>query len=196
MVSKENAIMKTPKCARRIRGVTALAAIAFSTLPAPSRAAVQGNGGSVTFDAMGPAGFKLQGKTSAVSVSETGGTVRVSVGLATLDTGIELRNRHMREKYLEVQKYPNAMLVVDRSTLRLPDEGRESTGSANGTITIHGQSRPVSFTYKVHRNREAFDVTGSVRVNMNDYGIQVPSYLGITVKPDVDIVAGFVAHDT
>ena len=118
------------------------------------------------------------------------------MGLATLDTGIELRNRHMREKYLEVQKYPNAMLVVDRSTLRLPDEGRESSGSANGTITIHGQSRPVSFTYKVHRNREAFDVTGSVHVNMNDYGIQVPSYLGITVKPDVDIVAGFVAHDT
>jgi polyisoprenoid-binding protein YceI len=188
--------MKTPKYARRIRGVTALAIVAFSTLPVASRAAVQGNGGSVTFDATGPAGFKLQGKTSAVSVSETGGTVRVNVGLATLDTGIELRNRHMREKYLEVQKYPNAMLVVDRSTLRLPDEGRESSGSANGTITIHGQSRPVSFTYKVHRNREAFDVTGSVHVNMNDYGIQVPSYLGITVKPDVDIVAGFVAHDT
>ncbi len=188
--------MNTPKCARRIVGATALAVLAFSTLPAASLAAVQGSGGSVTFDAKGPAGFNLEGKTSEVSVSETAGSVRVSVGLATLDTGIDLRNRHMREKYLEVQKYPSAVLVVDRSTLRLPDDGRDSSGAANGTMTIHGQSHPVSFEYKVHRARDAFDVTGTVHVNMNAYGIQVPSYLGITVKPDVDIAAAFVAHDT
>jgi polyisoprenoid-binding protein YceI len=191
--------MNTPKCARPILGATALAALAFSALsalPGVSLAAVQGSGGAVTFDAKGPAGFKLEGKTSDVSVSETAGTVRVSVGLSTLDTGIELRNRHMREKYLEVQKYPTAVLVVDRSTLRLPDDGRDSSGAANGTITIHGQSHPVSLEYKVHRARDAFNVTGAVHVNMNDYGIQVPSYLGITVKPDVDVAAVFVAHDT
>jgi hypothetical protein len=26
---------------------------------------------------------------------------------------------------------------------------------------------------------------------MNDYGISVPSYLGVTVKPDVDVSANF-----
>ena len=41
---------------------------------------------------------------------------------ASLDTGIDLRNKHMREKYLEVQKYPNAVLTVDRSTLHFPDD--------------------------------------------------------------------------
>jgi polyisoprenoid-binding protein YceI len=188
--------MNTPKCANRILGTTALAVLGFSALPAASMGAVQGSGGSVTFEAKGPAGFNLQGKTSDLSVSEMASAVRVSVGLATLDTGIELRNRHMREKYLEVQKYPSAVLVVDRSTLRLPDDGRDSAGTASGTITIHGQSHPASFEYKVHRVRDAFNVTGAMHVNMNDYGIQVPSYLGITVKPDVDIAAVFVAHDT
>jgi polyisoprenoid-binding protein YceI len=175
--------------------ILALLAVAYATLPAVSSAAVQANGGSVTVDCSGPAGLKIQGKTSDISVSETGGSVRVSVALATLDTGIDLRNKHMREKYLEVQKYPNAVLTVDRSTLHFPDDGKDGEGSANGTMALHGQTHPVVFKYKAHRNHDTFDVNGSVHLNMNDYGIVVPSYLGITVKPDIDVAAHFAAHD-
>ena len=32
---------------------------------------------------------------------------------------------------------------------------------------------------------------GTVHVNMNDFGITVPVYLGVTVKPDVDVSASF-----
>lgn len=38
-------------------------------------------------------------------------------------------------------------------------------------------------------------VRGSVRVNINDHGIAVPSYLGGTVKPDVDVELSFDAND-
>jgi polyisoprenoid-binding protein YceI len=179
----------------RTERILALVTVACTILPAVSGAALQCKGGSATFDASGPAGLKIEGKTSDVSVSETGGTVRVSVGLATLDTGIDLRNRHMREKYLEVQKYPNAVLVVDRSALHFPDDGKDADGSAKGTLSIHGQTRPVVFNYRAHRNHDVFDVNGTVRLNMNDYGITVPSYLGITVKPDIDVAAHFAAHD-
>jgi hypothetical protein len=32
---------------------------------------------------------------------------------------------------------------------------------------------------------------GKFRINMNDFGITVPVYLGVTVKPDVDVTANF-----
>jgi hypothetical protein len=34
-----------------------------------------------------------------------------------------------------------------------------------------------------------------MHLNMNDFGIQVPSYLGVTVKPDVDVAAQFEVTD-
>jgi polyisoprenoid-binding protein YceI len=63
-------------------------------------------------------------------------------------------------------------------------------------MTIHGQSRPMTFSYRAHRDHQSYDVTGSLRINIKDYGIDVPSYLGVTVKPDVDITVHYVATDT
>lgn len=151
---------------------------------------------SVTFTGTGPAGFRMEGKTPMLSIQEQGEALTFTVPLATLETGIALRDKHMREKYLETQKYPNAELVVARGALRFPEEGAETSASANGTLTIHGQSRPVTFTYRAKKAGGAFDVTGATHINMQDYGIHVPSYLGVTVKPDVDISVHFVAKDS
>ena len=172
-----------------------LIVIAWATLPATAEAVLRATGGAASFDASGPAGLKIQGKTSDVSVSETQGNVRVNVALANLDTGIDLRNHHMRDKYLEVQKYPEAVLVVEKASLRVPEDGKDSSASANGTMTIHGQTKPVTFTYKAHRDHDAVDVSGSAHIDIREFGIVVPSYLGITVKPGVDVAAHFVAHD-
>jgi polyisoprenoid-binding protein YceI len=178
---------------RHVLGSFCLTAI---TLSSTAFAALQTTAGSATFVAQGPAGLRIEGKTSDVHVSESQGQLHVSVGLANLDTGIALRNRHMREKYLEVQKYPSAELLVSRAALSLPQDGAGVSGTATGIMMIHGQSKPVSFTYRAHRDHQAYDVTGNVHVNITDYGIDVPSYLGVTVKPDVDIGVRYVANDT
>jgi polyisoprenoid-binding protein YceI len=176
-----------------VLGSICLSAVTFSST---GFAALQTTAGSATFVAEGPAGLRIEGKTSDVRVSESQGQVHVSVGLANLDTGIALRNRHMREKYLEVQKYPSADLLVSRAALSLPQDGADVSGTANGTMMIHGQSKPVSFTYRARRDHQAYDVTGNVHINVKDYGISVPSYLGITVKPDVEVAVRYVANDT
>jgi polyisoprenoid-binding protein YceI len=41
-------------------------------------------------------------------------TVRVEVDLASLDTGIPMRNKHMRENHLETSKYPKAVFEGGR----------------------------------------------------------------------------------
>jgi polyisoprenoid-binding protein YceI len=172
-----------------------LAGATLLVFPSAVLAALHADRGSASFDASGPAGLRIQGKTTDISVSEAKESVRVTVALANLDTGIDLRNRHMREKYLEVPKYPTATLDVPRSALHFPEEAHEIGGSASGSMTIHGHSRPAVFTYKARRDHDAIDVTGTTHIDMNDFGIVVPSYLGITVKPGIDISVHFVAHD-
>jgi polyisoprenoid-binding protein YceI len=146
---------------------------------------------TVQFTAVGPAGLTIVGTTHELDVRETETGVTVAVSLANLDTGIALRNRHMREKYLEVDKYPRAELSVARSDVRVPAAGAATSGDVDGTMVIHGVSRPVRLAYKARRDERGIHVTGSVHVNIKEHGIQVPSYLGVTVKPDVDVTLSF-----
>ena len=150
---------------------------------------------TVQFFATGPAGLKIVGAAHDLDVQEDGEKLRVSVPLANLDTGIALRNKHMREKYLEVGKFPRADLSVSRADLRIPAEAGETSGEAAATMLIHGIAKPVRFMYRVRRDGSGLHVTGSTRVNINEHGIAVPSYLGVTVKPDVDISAAFDATE-
>lgn len=178
------------------RSLTAGLALAALLVAAPALAALgHAREGAVSFHATGPAGLKIEGKTSDVAVREDAGKVHVIVPLANLDTGISLRNKHMREKYLEVGKYPNAELVVDRAALKFPADGQETSASAPGQMTIHGQTKPVTFTYKASRAGSAYQVSGAVHVNLKDHGIDVPSYAGVTVKPDVDVTLKMKVDD-
>jgi polyisoprenoid-binding protein YceI len=150
---------------------------------------------SVSFTAIGPGGLKIVGTTSELNVVDDAQSVSVVVPLSNLSTGIALRDRHMREKYLQVQSYPTATLKVDRASVKFPAAGAEATGDAQGTMTIHGQSHGVTFHYAAKREGAGYAVNGTVHVSMKDYGIEVPSYLGVTVKPDVDVTVRFVAND-
>lgn len=170
------------------RSVLAAFGVAVLFVAATASAALgQASNAAVSFLASGPGGLKIEGKTSELQVIEEGGKVRFVVPLGRLDTGIEIRNKHMREKYLEVPKFPNAELVVDRASLKFPADGQESTGQANGTMTIHGVSKPVAVNYRAKRSGNSYDLSGTLKINIKEYGVDVPSYLGVTVKPDVDL---------
>jgi polyisoprenoid-binding protein YceI len=74
------------------------------------------------------------------------------VDLASIDTGIELRNEHMRDNFLETAKYPKA--TFNLKTLKTPvvlKPGQKATLSATGDFTLHGKTVtktvPVTVTY-------------------------------------------------
>ena len=139
----------------------------------------------VTFDAHGPGGLKLQGVTHEATLKDDGKRISVTVPLAGLDTGIDLRNRHMREKYLQVDRFPDATLVVPWSALQVPANGQSLEAKADGQLTLHGVTRAVRFAYQAKRAGPRIDVTGTLPLNISDYGIQRPSFLGVTVQPDI-----------
>lgn len=147
---------------------------------------------NVSFTATGPAGLKIVGTTRDLSVAEDGQSVTVTVPLRGLDTKIELRNKHMREKYLEVEKFPNAVLVVPRAELA---QGDSVSAEANGTMKLHGRERPVRFRYTAKKAGSKTTVSGTVRLNIKDFGIEEPSFMGASVKPDVEVATGFDVVD-
>jgi polyisoprenoid-binding protein YceI len=160
--------------------VATLSAAAQAAFTAPRDA-------HVSFTAAGPAGMKIEGTTSELKVTEEGGSVVVDVPLTNLVTGIALRDQHMKEKYLEVAKFPDAVLTVARSAIKVPAGGAD----AQGTLKLHGQARPVTVRYDAAADGDGLVVHGKLHIKMDEYGITIPSYLGVTVKPDVDVVAAF-----
>jgi hypothetical protein len=152
-------------------------------------------GPEVSFTLVGPAGMKIVGNGNEMKVADDGQAVKVLVPLAGMKTGISIRDKHMHEKYLQTPNYPTAELNVPRSALRIPADGANVAQDASGTLVLHGKTRPVTFHYKSSREGAKLKVRGSMHINMNDFGIEVPVYLGVTVKPDVDIVAQFDVND-
>jgi polyisoprenoid-binding protein YceI len=169
---------------RYLRFFTAFSAVALVALTAQAKLARSGDA-QVSFAATGPAGLSIVGTTSDLAVAETEQDVVVTVPLKNLDTKIELRNKHMREKYLEVAKYPNAELRVAKSAVQAP------SGKATGQLSLHGKTHPVTFSYATKPEGGATGVTASFHMNMFDHGIEKPGYAGISVKPDIDVNVAF-----
>ncbi len=178
------------------------ARLAFATLLVASTVAITADAKlartgtpQVSFHASGPAGMKIVGQTSDLDVDDQGAKIVVRVPLKNLSTGISMRDDHMKNKYLQVGTYPNAELTVDRSALHLPTGDGNASGDASGTMAIHGKTKNVNFHYTVAKSGSTLHVGGTTKVDIRDYGIDVPSYLGVTVKPDVDIEVQFNATE-
>jgi polyisoprenoid-binding protein YceI len=167
-----------------------LAALAC-VLPGVVLAALKASEARVSFLCSGPGGLHIEGTGSQLLAEEKDEALVLSVPLDTVTTGIDLRDTHMHQKYLETAKYPTAALSVPRASLKFPADGESVEATAPGTLSIHGTSRPVTFHYRAVKKGAAYDVSGDVHLNMNDFGIATPGYLGITVKPPVDVSVVF-----
>ena len=147
-------------------------------------------------------GGAFEAKTASIAGAVTLGTGRplpltgdLSVDLASIDTGIDLRNQHLREKYLEIGKGPGFDKAV-LSELRLNDadgEGFEGRTAFSGTLLLHGVRRPVSGTGEIHRAGRSVRVEGSFPLTLTDFAIEPPEYLGVGVASRVLVKVQFVA---
>ena len=153
------------------------------------------SGAAVLFSARGTAGLNIEGVTHELALEEHDGNVVFRVPLAGLDTGIGLRNRHLRG-YLDVMHFPVAELDVSKRVVVLASPGAPKEADVSGTLSLHGVSRPCSIHYRVEQVQPGqYRVHGATRIDIRDFGIPVPSYLGITVDPAVGIQVDFSVHD-
>jgi hypothetical protein len=117
------------------------------------------------------------------------------VDLASLDTGIGLRNEHMKKNYLEVgrgQGFDHAVL----SRIRLGDadpQGIQGKTPFTGTFLLHGTTQPVSGQATIRRDGKDVRVEASFPVSVAAFGIEKPQYLGVGVRDQVTVNVSLTA---
>jgi hypothetical protein len=118
-----------------------------------------------------------------------------AVDLRTLDTGIDLRNEHLRRNYLEVDKgegFDKASL----SEIQLGDinvETLEGKTSFTAALLLHGIKKPVKGQVEIRRSPTGILVDATFPVTLADYGIPKPQYLGVGVKSQVQVKVSLAA---
>ncbi len=147
---------------------------------------VQEGGGSLTFDAKGPAGFKIHGTSEKLTVSDDGKSFKVTVKIEDIDTDNSLRNGHMQED-MHAKDFPVITLTVPTASLKESGGPVETTG----TFEVNGKKKDAKFTYTPRCTGNTCDLEGSAPINLADFGIKIRSYLGVTVKPDIMVGAKF-----
>jgi polyisoprenoid-binding protein YceI len=144
----------------------------------------------VLFLATGPARMKISGAASDLKASEKDGKLTITVPLTNLKTGIGLRDRHTR-RYLHTDKYPEATLVVARSKLKFPENDKSTSSKATGDFTLNGVTKPLGFHYLANRTGSDYHVQALATVDIRDYDIKIPCYLGVCVDPEVKLKVKF-----
>ncbi|MDR3606988.1 MAG: YceI family protein [Oligoflexia bacterium] len=159
----------------------------------------------IDFDrATGSSAFHAVGRPSAIKINGTGASPKgvltwgddgrvggsVTLDLSSLDTGISMRTNHMKEKYLEAGKFPQAKLAITELGIPATNVSKEFTqenASFKGNLTLHGVTKPVSGTLRIEHHAKNAVVHAEFTVKISDYSIAIPVFAGITVADEVNI---------
>ncbi len=108
----------------------------------------------------------------------------------TIDTGVGLRNKHMREKYLESGKFPDAIIKIRKLPWGPADDKdfAEQEGPFEGDLTLHGVTKPVKGTAKVERKAGILTSHVAFSTTIPEYNVDIPSFMGVTVASSVDVL--------
>jgi polyisoprenoid-binding protein YceI len=166
----------------------ALCGVALLRVSARAEEAYQITSADVTVVCPLTVGGSFEAKTTAVtgSLTPAGSVVKgaLAIDLMKIETGISLRDRHLRNNYLEVQKGPEfAVAKFDNIKVeRLP--GRTTF---RGTLMLHGTQREVSGTADVQQNGKGYKVEATFPILISSFQIPKPTYLGVGVSDEITV---------
>ncbi|MGE0199440.1 MAG: YceI family protein [Candidatus Melainabacteria bacterium] len=127
-------------------------------------------------------------------------TIAFDVDLASIRTGIPLRDQHMRDNFLETDKYPNATYKVTKVVMpKKPSLKRVETVTltATGDFTLHGvtvkKTVPLKVTYfpesadtkKRFPSGNLIRIQGTFPVNLTAHHIQRPEAVFVKLAETV-----------
>lgn len=127
---------------------------------------------------LSPAGsFEIKTNTVKGSLKKNGENYiskRISVPTSKLSTGIELRDKHLKEK-------------LETSYIHMRNI-KASGGKGTGEIEVKGIKKEVKFTYKIENSKMNF----KMNLNLPDFKIEGIKYMGVGVQ-DVVVVQGMIS---
>ena len=170
-----------------------LSTSAFAADKAPAKDAASGmktrsiklmtiDSGKVTFLAVGkPSFLKINGTggkpEGSLTVADEKASGTFTFNLASLDAANETRTEHMKNKYLEVEKFPTATITFKD----VEAKGDTVKTDIPAMLTLHGQTKPV--TLKAELDQKVAKAT--FKLNVTEFGMEKPRYGGIGVEDDI-----------
>lgn len=173
--------------------------ISFGLSKNTNALAIDSKSGKVSFIAVGkPAMLKIKGEGDALSseltIKGTSLSGSIALDLHSLKTGLDLRDDHMKNKYLEVERFPKAEIKFN--DFILPNElsklGSPIVSSEfKGILKLHGIEKPIVGIYSLERKNDKLKVNSKFTVNLSDFSVDIPSYAGIKVADKVEVETEF-----
>ena len=178
-------------------GAFAIALMIVAAAPAGASDAYKVSSGEVTVMCPLTVGGSFEAKTKNLSGDVTPATGEqgaargaLKVELQTLETGIGVRDRHMKDNYLEVAKGPEfATAIID--DIRV--EKLEGKTIFTGMLSLHGQKRRVTGAAELQEKDGKIRVQAQFPVKVSEFEIPAPTYLGVGVKDEIQIKVSLMA---
>ena len=123
-------------------------------------------------------------------ITLTGSKIYFEVELNGLDTGIGMRNRHMRENFLETDKFPYAHYTGEIVRVDTAANGA-FTIATKGKLYIHGKEQPVTISGLVSPQGDHYLVQSKFDVKLPDYDIKVPSLMFLKISETIELELAF-----
>lgn len=195
------------------RSLVLSALLTLASVPAFAQertfAVTEGGGSRVQFTSDAPL-ERMTGTSSAVSgtfvadpaaLASAHGSIEVRV--ATIRTGIDLRDHHLRsDTWLDATRFPTAKFELQRvSGATSITPGQDARVTLHGQFTVHGRTRAVTATGRVTWTAGAGGAPSSVRVRarfrirLTDFGVTVPSVVELKVSNDITVDVSLVATE-
>lgn len=125
------------------------------------------------------------GRTSAitghVTISGTSVTAAAfTVQMATIKSDESERDVQFRGRIMDTSAYPTGTLTLTKPIAlgTPPAVGAVKTYTAMATLTLHGQTRPVTFPLSAERTSSQIELSGSIPVLFSHWDIPNPSFTG------------------
>jgi polyisoprenoid-binding protein YceI len=117
------------------------------------------------------------------------------VDLASLDTGIGLRNRHMRDNYLETDDFP--FTSFSGRVVRLDEDGPgRYRALTNGTFTVHGIERDREIPCTATSQDAGLRVQCAFQVALSDHDIPIPKLMFMKINEVIEVDLDFFLTPT
>ncbi len=135
------------------------------------------------------------GRSSSVTgqLMIAGTTVRTAsftVPMSTIHTDSSQRDAQFDGRIMDVAAYPDGTFTLTRaiSLAPLPAVGAVRSYPAAGNLTLHGQTRPVTFSLQAQRTASGIEVAGSIPVLFSRWDIPNPSFTGFVTTQNHGIL--------
>jgi len=109
--------------------------------------------------------------------------------MTSFDTGLGLRDKDMRNKYLETEQYPEATFTLHDALPTLLDDGTGDTLHlvVAGSMTLHGTTRDHPVTATLAPTPDGYRIHAVFSLLLSDYGIPPPKRFMLTVQDEIRV---------